>query len=150
MNPVGLDHIRIPKVLGPLRPESYSGHYRAAMRHTMELLAESGLPALNYGTHTPLWFEKERLAAFLPADDPKATEGTLFTSLYFNQCNTVHPVRLDWKTDPFLLPVVSREPDEKYVCQLLQNKVFMNNARSGYSPWLEKFLERRFPGKSPP
>jgi hypothetical protein len=61
MNPVGLEHIRIPKVLGPLRPESYSGHYRAAMRHTMELLAESGLPALNYGTHTPLWFEKERL-----------------------------------------------------------------------------------------
>ena len=149
MNPVGLDHIRIPKVLGPLRPESYSGHYRAAMRHTMELLAESGLPALNYGTHTPLWFEKERLAAFLPADDPKATEGTLFTSLYFNQCNTVHPVRLDWKTDPFLLPVVSREPDEKYVYRLLQNKVFMNNARSGYSPWLEKFLERRFPDKSP-
>lgn len=149
MNPVGLEHIRIPKVLGPLRPESYSGHYRAAMRHTMELLAESGLPALNYGTHTPLWFEKERLAAFLPADDPKATEGTLFTSLYFNQCNTVHPVRLDWKTDPFLLPVVSKAPDEKYVERLLQNKVFMNNARSGYSPWLEKFLEKRFPDKSP-
>lgn len=149
MNPVGLEHIRIPKVLGPLRPESYSGHYRTAMRHTMELLAESGMPMLNYGTHTPLWFEKERLAAFLPADDPKATEGTLFTSLYFNQCNTVHPVRLDWRTDPFLLPVVSKAPDEKYVGRLLQNKVFLNNARSGYSPWLEKFLEKHFPDKSP-
>lgn len=149
MNPVGMEHIRIPKVLGPLRPESYSGHYRAAMRHTMELLAESGLPALNYGTHTPLWFEKERLAAFLPADDPKATEGVLFTSLYFNQAVTVHPVRLDWKTDPFLLPVVSKSPNEKYVAELLQNKVFLNNANSGYSPWLEKFLERRFPDPSP-
>lgn len=132
-----------------LRPESYSGHYRTAMRHTMELLAESGMPMLNYGTHTPLWFEKERLAAFLPADDPKATEGVLFTSLYFNQCNTVHPVRLDWRTDPFLLPVVSKAPDEKYVGRLLQNKVFLNNARSGYSPWLEKFLEKHFPDKSP-
>ena len=149
MNPVGMDHIALPKVLGMLNPEAYNGHYRKAMQHTVEMLTESGMPTLNYGTHTPLWFEKERLAAFLPADDPKATEGTLFTSLYFNQCNTVHPVRLDWKTDPFLLPVVSKAPDEKYVERLLRNKVFMNNARSGYSPWLEKFLEKRFPDKSP-
>lgn len=149
MNPVGMDHIALPKVLGMLNPEAYNGHYRKAMQHTVEMLTESGMPTLNYGTHTPVVFEKQRLEAFLPADDPKATEGTLFTSLYFNQCNTVHPVRLDWKTDPFLLPVVSKAPDEKYVERLLQNKVFMNNARSGYSPWLEKFLEKRFPDKSP-
>ena len=145
MNPVGMDHIALPKVLGMLNPEAYNGHYRKAMQHTVEMLTESGMPTLNYGTHTPVVFEKQRLEAFLPADDPKATEGVLFTSLYF----TVHPVRLDWKTDPFLLPVVSKAPDEKYVERLLQNKVFMNNARSGYSPWLEKFLEKRFPDKSP-
>ena len=149
MNPVGMDHIALPKVLGMLNPEAYNGHYRKAMQHTVEMLTESGMPTLNYGTHTPVVFEKQRLEAFLPADDPKATEGVLFTSLYFNQCNTVHPVRLDWKTDPFLLPVVSKAPDEKYVERLLRNKVFMNNARSGYSPWLEKFLEKRFPDKSP-
>ena len=149
MNPVGMDHIALPKILGMLNPEAYNGHYRKAMQHTVEMLTESGMPTLNYGTHTPVVFEKQRLEAFLPADDPKATEGVLFTSLYFNQCNTVHPVRLDWKTDPFLLPVVSKAPDEKYVERLLQNKVFMNNARSGYSPWLEKFLEKRFPDKSP-
>lgn len=149
MNPVGMDHIALPKILGMLNPEAYNGHYRKAMQHTVEMLTESGMPTLNYGTHTPVVFEKQRLEALLPADDPKATEGTLFTSLYFNQCNTVHPVRLDWKTDPFLLPVVSKAPDEKYVERLLQNKVFMNNARSGYSPWLEKFLEKRFPDKSP-
>ena len=149
MNPVGMDHIALPKVLGMLNPEAYNGHYRKAMQHTVEMLTESGMPTLNYGTHTPVVFEKQRLEAFLPADDPKATEGVLFTSLYFNQEVTVHPVRLDWKTDPFLLPVVSKAPDEKYVERLLQNKVFMNNARSGYSPWLEKFLEKRFPDKSP-
>ena len=149
MNPVGMDHIALPKVLGMLNPEAYNGHYRKAMQHTVEMLTESGMPTLNYGTHTPVVFEKQRLEAFLPADDPKATEGVLFTSLYFNQEVTVHPVRLDWKTDTFLLPVVSKAPDEKYVERLLQNKVFMNNARSGYSPWLEKFLEKRFPDKSP-
>ena len=78
-----------------------------------------------------------------------ARTGVLFTSLYFNSVNTVHPARLDWKTDPFLLPVVTKTPNEKYVNELLQNKVFLNNANSGYSPWLEKFLERRFPEKSP-
>lgn len=149
VNPVGLPHIAIPKILGPLNPESYGGHYRKAMRHTIEMLTETGMPTLNYGTHTPMLLEKKRLAAFLPADDIKATEGVLFTSLYFNQCNTAHPVRLDWKTDPFLLPVISKSPDEKYVNQLLQNKVFLNNANSGYSPWLEKFLEKRFPDPSP-
>ena len=149
MNPVGMEHIALPKVLGTLNPEAYSGHYRKAMQHTVEMLTESGMPTLNYGTHTPVVFEKQRLEAFLPADDLKATEGVLFTSLYFNQAVTVHPVRLDWKTDPFLLPVVSKSPNEKYVAELLQNKVFLNNANSGYSPWLEKFLERRFPDPSP-
>ena len=73
MNPVGMDHIALPKVLGMLNPEAYNGHYRKAMQHTVEMLTESGMPTLNYGTHTPVVFEKQRLEAFLPADDPKAT-----------------------------------------------------------------------------
>jgi len=85
----------------------------------------------------------------LPPDDPKEDTGVLFTSLYFNTVNTAHPARLDWRTDPFLLPVVSKAPDEKYVNELLRNKVFLNNANSGYSPWLESFLSRRFPEKCP-
>ena len=85
----------------------------------------------------------------LPNDDLQDKTGVLFTSLYFNQVNIGHPARLDWRTDPFLLPVVSKSPDEKFVNELLKNKVFMNNARSGYSPWLESFLSRRFPDKCP-
>ena len=149
MNYVTLPHILLPKVLGKLDPASYSGHYRAAMQHTIELLTEAGLPTLNYGTHTPMWFEKSKLRVLLPPDDIQAKTGVLFTSLYFNQVDIGHPVRLDWKTDPFLLPVVSKSPDEKYVNELLRNKVFLNNANSGYSPWLEKFLEKRFPAPSP-
>lgn len=149
VNPVSMAHIELPKALGKLNPEAYNGHYRKAMQHTVDLLTESGMPTQNYGTHTPVVFEKQRLAAFLPADDPKATEGVLFTSLYFNQSVTAHPVRLDWRTDPFLLPVVSKQPNEKFVDELLRNKVFLNNARSGYSPWLESFLSQRFPEKSP-
>ena len=147
VNPVSYPHIVIPKVLGKLNPAAYNGHYRAAMERTIEMLTEAGLPLLNYGTHTPVVFKKSNLSMLLPADDLQAKVGVLFTSIYFNQVNTAHPVRLDWRTDPFLLPVVSKAPDEKLVNELLRNKVFMNNARSGYSPWLESFLSRRFPEK---
>ena len=149
MNPVSVPHIVLPKVLGPLNPKGYNGHYRAAMERTIEMLTEAGLPLLNYGTHTPVMFKKSNLKALLPGDDVNAKTGVLFTSLYFNSVNTAHPARLDWRTDPFLLPVVSKAPDEKLVNELLRNKVFMNNARSGYSPWLESFLSRRFPEKCP-
>ena len=149
MNPVSVPHIVLPKVLGTLNPAAYNGHYRAAMERTIEMLTEAGLPLLNYGTHTPVMFKKSNLKALLPGDDVNAKTGVLFTSLYFNSVNTAHPARLDWRTDPFLLPVVSKAPDEKLVNELLRNKVFMNNARSGYSPWLESFLSRRFPDKCP-
>ena len=147
MNPVSVPHIVLPKVLGTLNPAAYNGHYRAAMERTIEMLTEAGLPLLNYGTHTPVMFKKSNLKALLPGDDVNAKTGVLFTSLYFNSVNTAHPARLDWRTDPFLLPVVSKSPNEKLVNELLRNKVFMNNARSGYSPWLESFLSRRFPEK---
>ena len=147
MNPVSVPHIVLPKVLGTLNPAAYNGNYRAAMERTIEMLTEAGLPLLNYGTHTPVMFKKSNLKALLPADDVNAKTGVLFTSLYFNSVNTAHPARLDWRTDPFLLPVVSKAPDEKLVNELLRTKVFMNNARSGYSPWLESFLSRRFPEK---
>ena len=150
MNPVSYPHIALPKVLGTLNPAAYNGHYRAAMERTVEILTEAGLPLLNYGTHTPVMFEKRFFENYVPEDNFQAQTGVLFTSVYFNNLTHIgHPARLDWRTDPFLLPVVSKSPDEKFVNELLKNKVFMNNARSGYSPWLEAFLSRRFPDKCP-
>lgn len=149
VNPVSYPHIVLPKVLGTLNPAAYNGHYRAAMERTIDLLTKTGKPILNYGTHTPVVFKKSNLTHLLPESDLQAKTGVLFTSLYFNSVNTAHPARLDWRTDPFLLPVVSKAPDEKYVNELLRNKVFLNNSVSGYSPWLESFLARRFPEKSP-
>ena len=149
MNLTSRAHIEVPKVRGMLNPAAFSGHYRAAMERTIEMLTEAGLPLLDYGTHTPVMFSKSKLKEVLPGDDVNAKAGVLFTSLYFNSVNTAHPVRLDWRTDPFLLPVVSKNPSEKLVNELLRNKVFLNNANSGYSPWLESFLSRRFPEKCP-
>lgn len=148
VNRVSLAHIEIPKVLGELKPEKFKGAYAENMSRTVMLLDKFGLPKLNYGTHTPVLFEKFRLKDMLERF-PEAESGVLFSSLYFNfQPFPAHPVVLDWKTDQFLLPVISQKPDEQRAKELLQRKVFLNNTVSGYSAWLEKFLEQMFPEPS--
>lgn len=148
VNRISLAHIEIPKVLGDLNPKNFKGVYAENMSRTIMLLDKFGLPKLNYGTHTPVIFEKFKLAEMLERF-PEAESGVLFSSLYFNsQAFSAHPVVLDWKTDQFLLPVISQNPDEQKAQELLRRKVFLNNTVSGYSAWLEKFLERMFPEPS--
>lgn len=145
VNGVSLAHIELPKVLGALNPNPFSGTYVENMRKTISLLDKAGLPKLNYGTHTPMLFEKSKLKELFERF-PEAESGVLFSSLYFNsQPFPTHPYLLDWPTDQFLLPVKSKNPDESTVKELLKKKVFLNNAESGYSPWFEGFLERMFP-----
>lgn len=145
INRVSLAHIELPKVLGALEPDNFNGTYAENLRRTVALLDKAGLPKLNYSTHTPVLFEKSKLKEMLDRF-PEAESGVLFSSLYFNsQPFPAHPVVLSWQTDQFLLPVVSKNPNEKLAKELLKKKVFLNNAVSGYSLWLEGLLERMFP-----
>lgn len=148
VNRVALAHIEIPKVLGELKPEKFKGTYAENMSRTVMLLDKFGLPKLNYGTHTPVLFEKFKLVEMLERF-PEAESGVLFSSLYFNsQAFPAYPIVLDWETDQFLLPVISQKPNEERAIELLQRKVFLNNTVSGHSAWLEKFLEQMFPEPS--
>ena len=116
-----------------------------AVAKAKELLEKSQLPCLNYGTHTPMLLDKGCLAAMFERFPELEEGGYLFTSVYYNSLPyPTQPVYLNWPTDQVLLPVVSQKPDEKKVLDLLSRKMFMNNAVSGYSPWLEKFLEGVF------
>lgn len=148
VNRVSLAHIEIPKVLGDLNPKKFKGVYAENMSRTIMLLDKFGLPKQNYGTHTPVIFEKFKLAEMLERF-PEAESGVLFSSLYFNsQAFPAYPVVLDWETDQFLLPIISQKPNEEKAVELLQRKVFLNNTVSGHSSWLEKFLEQMFPEPS--
>ena len=148
VNRVSLAHIEIPKVLGDLNPTKFKGVYAENMSRTIMLLDKFGLPKQNYGTHTPVIFEKFKLAEMLERF-PEAESGVLFSSLYFNsQAFPAYPVVLDWETDQFLLPIISQKPNEEKAIELLQRKVFLNNTVSGHSSWLEKFLEQMFPEPS--
>lgn len=146
MSPISLAHVQLPKVMGILNPDKYKGLYAENMKRTKQLLEKYGLPCLNYGTHTPMLFDKGQLAAMFERFPELEQDGYLFSSVYYNSLPyPTQPVYLEWKTDQVLLPVVSKQPDERAVLELLSRKAFMNNAVSGYSPWLEKFLEKCFP-----
>lgn len=149
MNPITLAHIEVPKVMGILNPDKFKGIYAENLERTKALLEKNHLSCLNYGTHTPILFCKALLAEMF-ARFPEIEEGGyLFSSVYYNSLSyPTQPVYLDWPTDQVLLPVVSQNPDEKKVLDLLSRKAFMNNAVSGYSPWLETFLGKVFPEPS--
>ena len=117
------------------------------MQRTIDCLKQLGAACQNYGTHTPVMFNKASWLGLIAKLDEQITQGMLYTSIYFNlQQPQVTAVTLDWRKDPFLLPVVSQNPSTEVVKSLLP-KMFLNNARSGYSPWLESFLDKEFPAK---
>lgn len=151
VNPISLYHIGLPKVIGPLNPENLPKLKADNARRTIAMLDKFGLHKMNYETHTPVLIEKEGLKCMLDKY-PEATEGVLVTSLYFNAYPfPARPMTLDWQTDQIKLPIISANPDEKKVQEIkemLANKVFLNNAESAYSPWLENFLKELFPFKS--
>lgn len=147
LQPIDLSHIQLPKVLGPLDTSKYKGFYRENMQRTIDCLKQLGASFQNYGTHTPVMFNKASWLGLISKFDEQITQGMLYTSIYFNlQQPQVTAVTLDWRKDPFLLPVVSQNPSIEVVKSLLP-KMFLNNARSGYSPWLESFLDKEFPAK---
>lgn len=147
LQPIDLSHIRLPKVLGPLEPQKYKGFYRENMLRTIDLLKSLGAGLQNFGTHTPVYFNKASWLGLIAQVGDNIMQGMLYTSIYFNlQQPQVTAVTLDWRKDPFLLPVVSQNPSTEVVKSLLP-KMFLNNARSGYSPWLESFLDKEFPAK---
>ena len=147
LQPIDLSHIQLPKVLGPLDTSKYKGFYRENMQRTIDCLKQLGAACQNYGTHTPVMFNKASWLGLIAKLDEQITQGMLYTSIYFNlRQPQVTAVTLDWRKDPFLLPVVSQNPSTEVVKSLLP-KMFLNNARSGYSPWLESFLDKEFPAK---
>lgn len=147
LQPIDLSHIQLPKVIGLLDISKYRGFYRENMQRTIDCLKQLGAACQNYGTHTPVMFNKASWLGLIAKLDEQITQGMLYTSIYFNlQQPQVTAVTLDWRKDPFLLPVVSQNPSTEVVKSLLP-KMFLNNARSGYSPWLESFLDKEFSAK---
>lgn len=142
VSPVMLADIQVLKCIGELNPDKFKGIYSQNLQNTMALLDSYKLPKNNFATHTPVVFNKERLACILDNLPEKETKGYLISSLYFNsQFPTTIPIQLDWRIDNWCLPVITENPDPTKFRELLAKKKFLNNAESGYSRFLMDELE---------
>ncbi|MBD3589552.1 hypothetical protein [Bacteroides sp. GM023] len=147
--PVMLSHFEIPKNKGFLRPELYKGIYKENMLRTVELLAV--FPKLDFGTHTPVVYQKQKLVDMFERFPELNAGGYLISSVYFNTLFGTEPIssiELNWQSDNIALSIISKQPDSKKFEELVSKKMFLNNAESGYSDFLMKYLLGMFPDKS--
>ncbi len=122
---VELCHISLCKHLGLLNPIRYTGSDAVMMKDTSELLRDKlNLAAYDYNTHCPILLEKEKLADMFE-EVPDILSGRYHVLTVYCCANAVHPIRLDYKTDEWILPVVSKNPDKKTVVRLISGKCFL-------------------------
>ena len=144
VSPVITADIEVLKCSGELDTARFGGKYAENIQNTIALLDKHQLPKYNYGTHMPVVFEKEKLSCLLDFIKEK-NKGSLISSLYFNtQFPDFIPIQLDWRTDNWCLPVLSPDPDPEKFRKLVARKKFLNNAESGYSPFLVRELKNLF------
>ena len=109
----------------------------------------SNIPTHNYDTHTPFFFEKEKLVLLFEEIPKLSSEGLLIPSIYFNMYFFEHiPSQIDGVTGNYMLRLVSKNTDPVAFSKYIVGKKFLNNSELGYNDLLVKFLESNFSEKS--
>ena len=121
---IRLAHIELPKHLGLLNPMRYSGTEAEQMKITADFLRQIKVTPYDYNTHFPLVIEKYKLTVMFE-EIPDSISGKYNPLFIYSNVFAVHPVRLDYLTDTWLLPVVSEKPDTKKVDKLITGKCFL-------------------------
>lgn len=150
VSPVSLADIATLKIVGDLKNMPKAGTVYATNREkTIALLEAAKLPTLNFETHLPVEFEKEKIVQLFEEFAQLQEGGYLFSSVYFNRFfPDWKPILLDWTKDNWMLRVVSSNPDPALFRKFVNMSKFLNNSENGYSPFIEKYLETKFPEKS--
>lgn len=121
---IQLAHIELPKHLGLLNPMRYSGTEAEQMKITADFLRQIKVTPYDYNTHCPVVIEKYKLTVMFE-EIPDSISGKYNPLFIYSNVFAVHPVRLDYLTDTWLLPVVSDKPDTKKVDKLITGKCFL-------------------------
>jgi len=123
--------------------------YEVNRNKTIHCLNELSLPDHNYDTHTPFFFEKEKLVYLFESIEDLNSEGLLLPSIYFNFYFPDHlPAQIDGITGNYMLRLVSKNTDPGAFKKYIVGKKFLNNSELGYNDLLVKFLESNFSEKS--
>lgn len=123
--------------------------YEVNRNKTVELLKKLGLKDHNYDTHTPFYFEKEKLVELFEKIDALNSEGLLLPSIYFNSYFGDHtPAQIDGVTGNYMLRIMSKNTNPADFQKYIVGKKFLNNAEAGYNSVLVSYLEKNFSEKS--
>lgn len=122
---VNLNHIGLFKHFGILNPNRYTGDDAVMMKNTAVFLSHMlQLVAYDYNTHCPVLLEKEKLTDMFEKC-PDILTGKYHLLTVYGCSYAVHPIRLDYQTDGWILPVVSQKPDPKTVERFITGKCFL-------------------------
>lgn len=150
VSPVSHADIATLKIVGDLKDMPKSATiYGTNREKTISLLEYEKLPTLNFATRLPVEFEKEKIVQLFEQFSQLQEGGFLFSSVYFNRFfNDWKPILLDWTKDNWMLRVISKNPDPAKFRHFVNMSKFLNNSENGYSDFITKYLETKFPGKS--
>lgn len=151
-SPVILPDIQILVANGTLsRPDDSTTFFHKNKSRTIDALDSRMLKKFNYDTHTPYYFEKEKLAELLEVFEEfnSETESLLLSSIYFNyHYPDFTPLMIDNVKGNYLLRLINQNPDPNAFQKYIVGKKFVNNSINGYTKMLVDYLNKNFPEKS--
>ena len=119
---------------------------------SVKALRALGLNAQDYDTHTPVFFFKDMIRRASQFKEVKAC--SLITALYsvfFNDDVQPHIIETKagaWKNGPWLLPVISSNPQIAVLEHFFRVKNFAYFSAYSCTEAVKQFLEEKFPEKS--
>jgi|GEM_PF-1731013 len=150
VSPIHIGDIQLLKANGLLTNSKpgLNGIYAENKQRTIELLQKHKLPVWDYSTHTPFYFNKEKLSSMitlLEADEI----GYLLSSLYFNSYfPQINPVIVTGDANCFFAAYVYRDnPPMSVVNEVFKSRKFVNYNDKGYSA-IRAVIESKYSDKS--
>lgn len=150
VSPIHIGDIQLLKANGLLTNSKpgLNGVYAENKKRTIELLQEHQLPVWDYSTHTPFYFNKEKLSSLitqLQADE----NGYLISSLYFNSYfPEINPVIVTGDANCFFTAYVYRDnPPMSVVNEVFKSRKFVNYNDKGYSA-IRSVIESKYSEQS--
>ena len=154
INPVQLADVQILTAQGRLKyiPDT-KAIYEINRNKTIDCLKSFGsvgsIPTHNYDTHTPFFYDKEKLVSLFEEIPELSSEGLLIPSIYFNMYFFDHkPTQIDGVNGEYMLRIMSKNTDPVVFKKFIEGKKFLNNSEDGYNSLVVNYLETNFPEKS--
>lgn len=144
VNDFALTEVELLRVDGLLTDRKNTGRLYSTNRgRTVDLLKKEEKSLYDYGTHTPVFLEIEKLLALFEKYNMD-TEAYLITSLYFN---TYFPGRVPLvhhlEYDNFKVGVCRPDANLRRLKELIPRKIWVYNSVMGWSEDLQKIIEDR-------